>query len=383
MAGRFRSPELALLDRQIATFELANPDIRVEIVSLKGNSQEQHETIIRELGAGDTSTDIYVVEDTWLAELADKNLLLPLDDYVDSNRIDMGSFFPSAVQANTIDGRLVALPWTIDGGLLYYRRDLLEKYGYDPPITWADLQQVALDIMTQEGLPHGFVWQGAAYESLTSNTLEFLWAHGGEVLDETGHASFDSPEAQAALEQMSAFVTSGASPQDITTYTEGTAMGTFREGQAVFMRNWSYAWESLQEADSPLAGQTGVSHLPASALFEEGLSLSAHSLYPEQAFRWMAFLTSYDQLVQWTQQTGQPTARETVYHDPEILAAEPFFQTLGAALSATQPRPRAAAYPSLSEAIYTEVNRMLAGEQGAEITAANIQRRIESILQQQ
>ena len=119
--------------------------------------------------------------------------------------------------------------------------------------------------------------------------------------------------------------------------------------------------------------------MPASCLGGEVLALSAHSLYPEQAFRFMAFLLGYEQQMEMARGGVQPPALETIYSDAGLLAEAPVFEALHTALSAARPRPQSAAYLALSEAIYSEANRMLRGEQDAEATAAAIQRRLEAI----
>jgi ABC-type glycerol-3-phosphate transport system substrate-binding protein len=378
IAGRFEVQELTLLDEQIAAFEAANPDIRVEVVAEPREEAERHDALASLLKEGDSSRDILLIKTTWLAEFATHGWLRPLDGHAASHGVEMGDFLPAAVQANTLSGQLMALPWTADGGLLYYRQDLLEKHGYAPPGTWPDVQRAALDIQTRESLPYGFVWQGAADESLTCNVLEFVWGYGGDVLDRSGNAVFDSPETHAALQQMADLVTAGISPADVTAYRETATLEAFQRGDAVLMRNWSYAWDRLNASDSPLAGRVGVAPLPASCLGGQSLALSAHSRHADKAVRFMAFLVSYEQQVQMALQGIQPPALGTVYHDAELLAAAPVFGALKTALSVTRPRPQAVAYAELSRAIYTEVNRMLAGTQDVEATAANVQRRVQA-----
>jgi multiple sugar transport system substrate-binding protein len=272
------------------------------------------------------------------------------------------------------------MPWTVDGGLLYHRRDLLDQYGRQPPETWAELSEVALTIQSQEGLPYGLVWQGEANETLTCNTLEFIWAYGGDLLDEDGAVIFDSPQTRAGLQHMTDLVTTGISPLDVASYNEATALADFLRGDAVFMRNWAYAWDRLNSNDSPVAGQVGLAPLPASCLGGQSLAISAHSHHPEQAFRFVAFLIDHPQQLQLARQGVHPPALEQVYRDPELLAEKPVFQDLQTTLSATRPRPQSPAYLALSEAIFSEVNKMLQAEQDAATTAAIIQRRLEAIL---
>ncbi len=381
LAGRFDENELAALDPLVVDFEDANPDIKVEIAAIRGDAAQRREIVFRELGDPATGSDIYALDDAWLAELTAGDRLALLDDYVEPWDVRVADFLPPALDACTVAGRLVALPWTVDGGLLYYRSDVLAEHGQAPPRTWAELQQMALELQRLEGLPHGYVWQGAAYESLTHNALEHLRAAGGEVLDASGRPTMDDVHAQAALAQMLALVQSGVSPEDIATYTEGDAFAAFDQGAALFMRHWSGAWQILHREESSVAGRVGVAPLPAASLFVRALVLSPHSMYPDEAFRFMVYLVEHEQQVEWAKETSQPPALETTYADDELLAARPVFASLHAALRAAEPRPRTVAYPAVSEAIYSGVNEMLRGQQDAAETAAAIQRRLEEILE--
>lgn len=380
ISGRFGEQALAVLDAQIVRFEAANPDIKVEVVQAPSPSEQRRQEFIKTLENADVRIDVYLLDDSWLAEFATSGWLLPLDDYASSWGVEIEGYLPSTVEASTIDGQLWALPWTADVGMLYYRQDLLDKQGYAPPSTWADLQAIALEIQAKEGLPLGFVWQAAANESLTCNTLEFVWAYGGDVLDDMDNVTFDSPETRAALQQMSALVTSGASPPDIASYDESKALSTFQNGEAALMRNWFSAWAQLNETDTPLAGHVGLAPLPSSCLSAQSLALSADSPYSEQAFRFAAFLTSYEQQLQILRQGGLLPALEPAYRDAQVLAEAPFTRDLHAALSVARHRPQSPAYLQLSEAIYTEVTEMLQGRQTVTSTAANVQDRIEAIV---
>jgi len=387
ITGRFDDQTLAILDEQIAIFEEQNPDIKVAILDAPRRESRRHESFVLQLGEGDTSRDIYALETTWLAEFDANGWLTDLREYLDNARstpykIRLEDLIPATIQANSIDGRLVALPWLVDGGLLYYRQDVLEQYGYEPPTTWEQVQRIALEVKSED-LPYGLVWQGAAYESLTCSTLEFVWASGGEVLDGAGNAVFDSEETRGGLQQMTDFIEQGISPPEVTTYDEAMALAAFQSGDALFMRNWTYAWDRLQNPESPLAGRVGLAPLPASCLGGQSLALSTHSLHAEQAFRFMAFLVGYEQQLQIAQQGIQPPALQTVYQDPKLLATDPVFEDLLAGLSNSRPRPQSPAYLEISEAIYTEVNRMLQGKQGTAETAENVQHRTESAIQWQ
>ena len=376
IVGSFNDPVLGILDQQIAAFEEANPDIVVEVVETRGDAEARRQQFAESLAQGDSSRDIFVIDYHWLAAFSTPGWLHPLDRFLEARNLDPDAYLPAAAQASRIGGALLGLPWTADAGLLYYRQDLLD----DPPSTWLELEQAALEVAADPSVPYGYVWQAAAYDTLTCNTLEFVWAHGGGVLDQEGTVVFDSPETRAALEQMAGLIASGASPRDVTTYGEGATLEAFQSGQALMMRNWSYAWDRLNAPDSALPGRAALGPLPASCLGGQSLVLSAGSLHPEEAFEFMAFLTALEQQAQLRPAgVQQLAALQAVYRDPALLAQDPALASLYSGLLAARPRPKSADYAALTEAIYTEVHALLVGEQDSSVTATRIQERLEAV----
>ena len=377
LTGSFSDEVLNVLDQQISAFEAENPDIKVAVLRAPRGEARRHEAFTEQLRSGDTTSDIYAVDPPWLPEFYAEGWLVPLDDYADRYSIEIADFFPPAAEASSLDGTLVALPLLLDGGLLYYRQDLLHRYGYEPPLDWRQVQEAALAIKEGEGLPVGFVWQGAPYGSLTCNALEYIWAYGGQVLDVHGSPVFDSVETRAGLQQMVDLVESGASPPEVAAYAERETLADFQEGNAALMRHWASVWPYLEVGESLSVDQVGIAPLPASCLGGLQLALSTHSLHPEQASRFMAFLVSPAQQVQLALGANQLPALNTVYQDARLVAEKPALAHLRDALDPARLRPISPAYAQISEAIYTEVNAMLLGTQDVATTAANIQRRLE------
>jgi ABC-type glycerol-3-phosphate transport system substrate-binding protein len=380
LAGNFDRERLAALDALIARYEVANPGIRVEVVRAPKDKTRRHGWIRDTLSTGDRSIDILLLDATWPAEFAADGGLVALDERLAPLGFEMSDYLPATLQANRLDGQLVALPWTADGGLLYYRQDLLDRYGQDVPATWEELQRIALDIKEGESLPYGFVWSGVAAENLTCSTLEHIWSQGGSLLDWAGNATFDNPQTRAGLQQMNGLALSGASPTDISKWDDAAAFVAFQDGEAVFLRDWFTVWPYLDGEDSPVAGQVGIATLPASCLGGQSLALSAHSQHPQEALRFMAFLAGTPQQVHMASEGDQPPAAAAAYEDAELLASRPWVAILGTAFSSARPRPSLADYPRVSEVVRTQVNRMLAGEQDVETTAVNIQEGLESVL---
>jgi multiple sugar transport system substrate-binding protein len=370
ISGRFDGPTLELLDQLIADFESINPGIKVMVTQAQPDTKH---------------TDIYILDDTALAASFAAGMIISLDEYAQTWAGDLEGFLPASRQASLFDGQMIAIPWTADGGMLYYRQDLMSGLDGKPADThtWPALQQLALELKTRDGLAGGLVWQGAAYESLTCNTLEYVWAYGGQVLDQTGAPVFDSPETLEALQQMLAMITSSASPPEVTTHNETLSLAEFQDGQAGLMRNWSFAWKSLDDNAPVTSAVSGIAPLPTSCLFGQHLALSSASGYPDEAFRFMTFLVGHDQQVQLAQVGGLVPALESALQDAQLLSTQPVYKEYHAALLVARPRPRVVPYAEVSEAIYSEVHAMLNGEQSPEQAAARVQNRLEEILLEQ
>jgi trehalose/maltose transport system substrate-binding protein len=168
------------------------------------------------------------------------------------------------IAADTVKGKLVAMPWFGDFGILYYRTDLLKKYGYSkPPTTWAQLGAMAKKIQDGERASnpnfYGFVYQGNAYEGLTCNALEWLASSGGGTFINGGKVTINNPKAAAILNLQRSWV-GNITPRGVTTYQETESNNAFDAGNAAFLRNWPYAYASAQT--SSIKGKVATAVLP-------------------------------------------------------------------------------------------------------------------------
>jgi multiple sugar transport system substrate-binding protein len=389
MAAGAVGKEMEVLEEQVAMFEEENPDIKVELRELPESSTDRHDLYVTWFTGEDSSVDIYMEDIIWPPEFGAAGWLLPLDDYVAEAGVDMEDFFPGVVRGNTWEGELVSMPWFTDAGLLYYRKDLLEKYGFEPPETFADLKEQALAIMEGEGadMPNGFVWQGNQYEGLTCDYLEYVWGNGGAVLDDEGNVVLDSPEAVEALEVMIDYIESGVSPEGVSTYMEEDARNIFQQGNAVFMRNWPYAWSLTNADDSPVQGKVGAKPMvhgegkeSSACLGGWNLGISVYSEHPDEAFKFIAFLTSAEQQAYKAIGSGQNPTRASVFEVEEVIEANPFWEDFLPVLIGADPRPVHPSYPEISDVIQKEVHAALVGEQDAATATKNAAEQIAEIL---
>lgn len=285
--------------------------------------------------------------------------------------------FPAIVANNTVDGRLLGMPWYTDTGLLYYRADLLKKYKRQPPTTWAELAETAATVQAGERAGgqkdfQGFVFQAKSGESLTCNAVEWIASFGGgRLVDANGEITVNNPQAARALASAAQWVGS-ISSVGVLNYAEEDARGVFQNGQALFMRNWPYAWSLLDSPDSPVRGKVGVSPLPrgdgpgarhAGTLGGWQLAVSAYSKHPAVAADLVLHMTSAAvQKDRAIRGSFNPT-RPALYKDPEVIAANVFMASLLGTFEASVARPSGEAglkYPSVSLALSHAAHDVLA-----------------------
>ncbi len=270
--------EIEFWERLIGDFE-KETGIDVAIKRQVTDTDLRRQELFLALKSEQSDPDVFLMDVVWLPQFAASGWLLPLDDYLTGSGINSKHFFERVIDlADRYRGRLMALPVYVDGGLLYYRKDLLINYGYDdPPEQWSHLLDCAARIQEEERKKtpefYGFVWQGAQYEGLICTFLEFAASNGGGILDSAGAVIVDSPENIAALQLMRDLI-HGADISPPNTYTEMKEEEVrmfFQQGKALFERNWPYAWSLHQRDESPVAGKIGIAPLPH---FDDGHSVS-------------------------------------------------------------------------------------------------------------
>jgi trehalose/maltose transport system substrate-binding protein len=291
---------------------------------------------------------------------------------------EIKAFFPRIIQNNTVNGKLVSIPWFTDAGLLYYRTDLLEKYGYkEPPKTWEELAEMAKKIQDGErkgGKPdfQGFVFQGKASESVTCNAIEWIYSFGGgTIVEPDKKVTIDNPKATKALDTAKSWVGT-ISPPGVTTYGEEEARNIWQAGNAAFMRNWPYAYALGQDPKSPISGKFDVTVLPkggadgknAACLGGWQLMVSAYSKAPDAAVDLVHYLTTPEIQKKHAVDISLLPTMPALYSDPDVLAKNPFYKNLLPVLQNAVARPSTvtgADYNQLSTAFFQNVNKVLTG----------------------
>ena len=337
--------------------------------------------------------DVYAVADIWQAIAAPH--AVDLKKYFRDDQTK--EFFSRSIENNTIDGHLVSIPWFSEAGLLYYRTDLLEKYGYKaPPRTWEELTEMANRIQEGEraaGRPdfQGFVFGGKASESLTCNALEWIYSYGGgKIIDFDKKVTINNPNAIKALETAKRWVGT-ISPTAVTTSSDEDARNLWQVGNAAFMRNWAYAYSFGADSTSPISGKFDVTVLPkggnngknAACLGGWQLMVSAYSHAPDAAADLVRYLTSPEIQKKHAIDLGLLPTLPALYNDSEVLQKNAWFMNVLDILTNAVARPSTvtgADYSQVSTALFQNVNKVLSGDESAKDAVSQIERVAKNIV---
>ncbi|MBD8063868.1 ABC transporter substrate-binding protein [Devosia sp. PTR5] len=399
IAGPIHAAELAMvsgdtgtglefLRSQLDRFEEETGNT-VTIVPMPSSTTDQFGQYRLWLAAGNTDIDVYQTDVIWAPQLADQFL-----DLTDAAKDIVDQHFPSIIESQTVDGKLVALPAFTDAPALYYRTDLLEKYGKEVPKTWSEMAATAKEIMDGERADGnselwGFVFQGNAYEGLTCNALEWVKSYGGgQIVEADGTISINNEQAAAAIDEAASWVGTIA-PEGVLGYMEEESRGVWQLGNAVFMRNWPYAYALSNGDDSAVKGKFDVAPLPAgegegagsaATLGGWNVAVSKYSQHPDEAIALAKFLASEEvQKERAIKQSNLPTI-PALYEDKDVLAASPFMANWLEIFQQAVPRPSAPTktdYNEVSSMFWSAVHETLSGNGSAaenlEVLEADLQ----------
>ncbi|MBF9196709.1 ABC transporter substrate-binding protein [Microvirga terrestris] len=342
----------------------------VKIVSTPNSATERLALYQQLLAAGASDIDVFQIDVVWTGILADH-----LMDLSAKGQADIDDHLPAMVETSRVNGKLMAMPWFADAGLLYYRQDLLDKYKRPVPQTWADLTETARMIQDGErkegrGDFWGYVWQGRAYEGLTTNALEWVASFGGgTIVDEKGDVTIENPKAAEALKAAAGWVGT-VTPEGVLNYTEEESRGVFQSGNAAFMRNWPYAWALAQGADSTIKGKVSIAPLPkggtdgrhAGTLGGQLLAVSKYSKNADAATDLVLNLTGQqEQKRRAVEGSFNPTI-VALYSDADIARANPFIGDLVDVFTNAVARPATATgqtYNKVSTEFFNAVHQVL------------------------
>jgi multiple sugar transport system substrate-binding protein len=351
-------------------FEVENPDIDLEIIEAPNATNLVEDLYTSAFLLGDSPYDLVYLDIVWVPKFAAAGWLQGIDKFV--SEADLEDFLAGDVNGGKYQDELYRMPFRSDGGMLYYRSDLLVENGYDPPETFQELIEISQDLQEKGIAKWGYVWQGRQYEGLAAMFVEILEGFGAYwVNPETLEVGLDSDNAIAAVEFLHNLIEDGISPPGVTTYAEEETRRLFQGGETVFLRNWPYV--AGLASQSEIAGKFSLKPMVHEPGYKSGacqggwgLGMSATTKHPEEAWRVMEFISSEETQREFVLQTGYLPSRQSLFTDPAIVAKYSYYPQLLEVVENSALRPPIAQYAQASDILQRYLSSALTNTLSAE-----------------
>lgn len=355
----------------------AHPDQKVTFKEQSDAADQQHDDLVQHFQGKDANYDVVDVDVIWTAEFAAKGWLQPLKD---KTAFDTAAMLPATVKTGTYGGTLYAAPQTSDGGILYYRKDLVPT----PPKTFDEMMSMC-SIAKQNNIGC-YAGQFQKYEGLTVNAAEAINSFGGKIVDDSGKAAVNSTEAKAGLSKLVDAFKSGNIPQEAITYKEEDSRTAFQDGKLLFLRNWPYVYNIAGKTDgsSKVADKFGIAPLPgksgpgASSLGGHNLAMSVYSKNKATSLDFMKFMTSEETEKFYATQGSLAPVLGALYTDPTLTSKLAYLPVLKTSIENAVPRPVTPFYPAVTKAVEDNAYAALKGEKTVDQAMADMQSAIEA-----
>ena len=353
-----------------AKFEAENPDIDLEIIEAPNATNLVEDLYTSAFLLGDSPYDLVYLDIVWVPKFAAAGWLRDLNEFIAED--DLEAFLEGDVNGGKYQGGLYRMPFRSDGGMLYYRSDLLAENGYDPPETFAELIEISRDLQDKGIAQWGYVWQGRQYEGLSAMFVEILAGFGAYwVNPETLEVGLDTEEAIAAVEFLRNTIEEGISPPGVTTYAEEETRRLFQGGETVFLRNWPYVAGLASQSD--IAGKFALKPMVYQPGYESGacqggwgLGMSVTTKHPEEAWRTIQFISSEETQREFVLETGYLPSRRSLFNDPAIVAKYSYYPQLLEVVENSALRPPIAQYAQASDILQRYLSAALTNTMSAE-----------------
>lgn len=360
----------------VAKWNAAHPTEKVTFKEQTDSADQQHDDLVQNFQAKNPNYDVMSVDVIWTAEFAAKGWLQPLKG---KQAIDTSAMLPATVKTATYKGVMYAAPVSSDGGILYYRKDLVPT----PPKTWAEMMGMC-KIAKAKNIGC-YAGQFFKYEGLTVNVAEAINSAGGTILGEDGKPTVTSAEAKKGLQNLATAYANGDIPKEGITFKEEEGRLAFENGKLLFLRNWPYVY-NLAKTDgsstvkntfgmAPLPGATGPG---ASSLGGHNSAISVYSKNKATAADFLKFLTSTDQQKAFVSQGSLAPVLTALYDDPALVAKSPYLTVLKTSILHAVPRPVTPFYPAVSKAVQDNSYAAIKGEVPVDTALSNMQKAIQS-----
>jgi multiple sugar transport system substrate-binding protein len=360
----------------VEKWNAAHPTEKVTFKEQTDQADQQHDDLVQNFQAKNPNYDVMSVDVIWTAEFAAKGWLQPLKD---KQAIDTSKMLPATVKTATYKGVLYTAPVSTDGGILFYRKDLVPT----PPKTWTEM--MGMCSIAKAKKIGCYAGQYFKYEGLTVNVAEAINSAGGTIVGADGKPTVTSPEAKKGMQNLVTAYADGSIPKEGITFKEEEGRLAFENGNLLFLRNWPYVYNLAKTDGSSkvkttfaMAALPGISGPGASSLGGHNAAISVYSKNKATAADFLKFLTTTEQQTAFVTQGSLAPVLTALYDDPALVAKFPYLTPLKTSLQNAVPRPVTPFYPAVSKAVQDNAYAAIKGEVPVDTAMSNMQKAIQA-----
>jgi multiple sugar transport system substrate-binding protein len=374
------------VQKQLDRWNKLHPDQKVTLDELPENADQQRQQFIQNAQTKSDAYSVLNLDVVWTAEFAANQWI----DALPANKFPLDQMLPAVVKTGQYFGKQYAIPYNTNAGLLFYRKDLLDKIHAQPPKTWSDMKQ---DCAKVSKLPEGknvdcYAGQFDKYEGLTVNFSEAVDSSGGSVLDDKGKATVDTPAAKKGLQFLADSFKDGTIPKKAITYEEEDGRRAFQSGNLLFHRQWPYIWAlaNAKDGSSKIAGKFAVAPLPGltgpgrSSLGGLNLAISKFAKHKATAMDFIKFFSNAENAKANLQLNSSAPPYSALYDDPALQKKFPYLATLKQSLATAVPRPQVVHYGDATAAIQESAAAALSGSKSVDQALADMQKNLSAAI---
>jgi multiple sugar transport system substrate-binding protein len=363
----------------------AHPDEKARLIELPADADAQRSKMIQNAQTKSDAYDVLVTDVVWTSEFAANRVIIPLPE----SDFKLNEMLKPVIDTTKYLGKFYAAPSSSDGGMLYYRTDLLKGAGItSPPKTWSEL---VADCKKIQATPKGknvpcYAGQFEKYEGLTVNASEAINSAGGQVTDASGKPDVNTPEAAKGLDFLANGFKDGYIPKEAITYMEEQGRQAFQSGKLIFQRQWPYQY-NLANGDegTKVKGKFAVAPLPGldgpgkSTLGGHNLAISTYSKHKQSALDFIKFYTSHENQKKNLELASQAPTFADLYDDAALQKKYPYLTTLRDSINGATVRPKVVRYGDATKAIQDAAYAALTGKMTSQDAVKQLQSQLESI----
>ncbi|MEN9519779.1 MAG: hypothetical protein RLZZ381_2367 [Cyanobacteriota bacterium] len=373
-----RADEVPKLEPLVTKFNQQHSDIKFQIIEAPSDSNQVEDLYTSSFLLGNSPYDLVYMDIVWTPKFAAAGWLRDISDRLTPEAAQ--EYLAEEIAGGKYEDKLYRLPFRSDAGMLYYRQDLLEQAGYQPPETFTQLLTISQDLQQQGLVDWGYAWQGKQSEGLAAMFVEILEGHGAYWINsDTLEVGLDRPEAIASIEFLRTAIAKKVSPPGVTTYAEDETRLLFQNGKVAFLRNWPFVYSlAADPEDSEIVGKYQIKPMvhvagkkSGAALGGWGLGISATTKHPDAAWQVIEFLSSEESQREFILETGFVPSREALFNDPQIVAKYNYYPQLLDIVRNSTLRPPISQYAQASDILQRYLSAAITGKMTSKAAMQN------------